>query len=163
MKYVWKQEVPLPQQRLLLCIHVRGGHQRPTQAYRPQIFYYLILSNENQQSMPILVSGNATREPIPSPGQRRVVDTVSRGVHWGSSHEGSGRHPRQHGGACFRAAGRFALILRCLLLIFLVFLIASGRFETILLLWVLGATQVVIIYWNFAILFSPRDEGSSIL
>ena len=33
--------------------------------------------------------------------------------HWGSSHEGSGRHPRQHGGACFRAAGRFALILRC--------------------------------------------------
>ena len=36
--------------------------------------------NENQQSMPILVSGNATREQIPSPGQRRVVDTVSRGV-----------------------------------------------------------------------------------
>ena len=44
VKYVGKQEVPLPQQRLLLCIHVRGGHQRPTQAYRPQIFYYLILS-----------------------------------------------------------------------------------------------------------------------
>ena len=42
VKYVWKQEVPLPQQRLLLCIHVRGGHQRPTQAYRPQIFYYLL-------------------------------------------------------------------------------------------------------------------------
>ena len=36
--------------------------------------------NENQQSMPILVSGNATREQIPSPGQRRVVDIVSRGV-----------------------------------------------------------------------------------
>ena len=36
--------------------------------------------NENQQSMPILVSGNTTREQIPSPGQRRVVDTVSRGV-----------------------------------------------------------------------------------
>ena len=36
--------------------------------------------NENQQFMPILVSGNATREQIPSPGQRRVVDTVSRGV-----------------------------------------------------------------------------------
>ena len=36
--------------------------------------------NGNQQSMPILVSGNATREQIPSPGQRRVVDTVSRGV-----------------------------------------------------------------------------------
>ena len=36
--------------------------------------------NENQQSMPILVSGKATREQIPSPGQRRVVDTVSRGV-----------------------------------------------------------------------------------
>ena len=36
--------------------------------------------NENQQSMPILVSGNATREQIPSPGQCRVVDTVSRGV-----------------------------------------------------------------------------------
>ena len=36
--------------------------------------------NENQQSMPILVSGNATREQIPNPGQRRVVDTVSRGV-----------------------------------------------------------------------------------
>ena len=36
--------------------------------------------NENQQSMPILVSGNATREQIPIPGQRRVVDTVSRGV-----------------------------------------------------------------------------------
>ena len=36
--------------------------------------------NENQQSMPILVSGNATREQIPSPGQRRVVDSVSRGV-----------------------------------------------------------------------------------
>ena len=36
--------------------------------------------NENQQSMPILVSGNATREQIPGPGQRRVVDTVSRGV-----------------------------------------------------------------------------------
>ena len=34
-------------------------------------------------------------------------------MHWGSSHEGSGRHPRQHGGGCFRAAGRFALILRC--------------------------------------------------
>ena len=30
--------------------------------------------------MPILVSGNATREQIPSPGQRRVVDSVSRGV-----------------------------------------------------------------------------------
>ena len=42
VKYVWKQEVPLPQQRLLLCIYVRGGHQRPTQAYRPQIFYYLL-------------------------------------------------------------------------------------------------------------------------
>ena len=36
--------------------------------------------NENQQSMPILVSGNTTREQISSPGQRRVVDTVSRGV-----------------------------------------------------------------------------------
>ena len=36
--------------------------------------------NGNQQSMPILASGNATREQIPSPGQRRVVDTVSRGV-----------------------------------------------------------------------------------
>ena len=36
--------------------------------------------NGNQQSMPILVSGNATREQIPSPGRRRVVDTVSRGV-----------------------------------------------------------------------------------
>ena len=37
--------------------------------------------NENQQSMPILVSGNATREQINlSPGRRRVVDTVSRGV-----------------------------------------------------------------------------------
>ena len=36
--------------------------------------------NENQQSMPILVSGNTAREQIPSPGQRRVVDTVSRGV-----------------------------------------------------------------------------------
>ena len=30
--------------------------------------------------MPILVSGNATREQILSPGQRRVVDNVSRGV-----------------------------------------------------------------------------------
>ena len=39
-----------------------------------------VYPNENQQSMPILVSGNATREQIPSPGQRRVVDTVSRGV-----------------------------------------------------------------------------------
>ena len=33
--------------------------------------------------------------------------------HWGSSHEGSGRHPRQHGGTCFRVAGRIGLILRC--------------------------------------------------
>ena len=39
-----------------------------------------VYPNENQQSMPILVSGNATREQIPSPGQRRVVDIVSRGV-----------------------------------------------------------------------------------
>ena len=30
--------------------------------------------------MPILVSGNATREQIPSPGQCRVLDIVSRGV-----------------------------------------------------------------------------------
>ena len=30
--------------------------------------------------MPILVSGNATREQIPSPGQLRVVHIVSRGV-----------------------------------------------------------------------------------
>ena len=36
--------------------------------------------NENQQSPPILVSGNAAGEQIPSPGQRRVVDIVSRGV-----------------------------------------------------------------------------------
>ena len=36
--------------------------------------------NQNQQCMPILVSGNATREQIPSPGQCRVVDIVSRGV-----------------------------------------------------------------------------------
>ena len=36
--------------------------------------------NENQQSTPILVSGNAAGEQIPSPGQRRVVDIVSRGV-----------------------------------------------------------------------------------
>ena len=49
VKYVWKQEVPLPQQRLLLCIHVRGGHQRPTQAYRPQIFYYLLSYLYNQR------------------------------------------------------------------------------------------------------------------
>ena len=39
-----------------------------------------LYQNENEQSMPILVSGNATREQIPSPGQRRVVDSVSRGV-----------------------------------------------------------------------------------
>ena len=36
--------------------------------------------NENQQSTSILVSGNAAGEQIPSPGQRRVVDIVSRGV-----------------------------------------------------------------------------------
>ena len=36
--------------------------------------------NENQQSTPILVSGNAAGEQIPSPGQRRVLDIVSRGV-----------------------------------------------------------------------------------
>ena len=36
--------------------------------------------NENQQSTPILVSGNAAGEQIPSPGQRWVVDIVSRGV-----------------------------------------------------------------------------------
>ena len=34
--------------------------------------------NENQQSMPILVSGNATREQIPSPGQRRVHRNPTR-------------------------------------------------------------------------------------
>ena len=36
--------------------------------------------NENQQSTPILVSGNAAGEQIPRPGQHRVVDIVSRGV-----------------------------------------------------------------------------------
>ena len=36
--------------------------------------------NENQKSTPILVSGNAVGEQIPSPGERRVVDIVSRGV-----------------------------------------------------------------------------------
>ena len=36
--------------------------------------------NENQQSTPILVAGNAAGEQIPSPGQRRVLDIVSRGV-----------------------------------------------------------------------------------
>ena len=36
--------------------------------------------NENQQSTPILVSGNAAGVQNPSPGQRRVVDIVSRGV-----------------------------------------------------------------------------------
>ena len=36
--------------------------------------------NENQQSTPILVSGNAAGEQTPRPGQRRVVDIVSRGV-----------------------------------------------------------------------------------
>ena len=44
--------------------------------------------------------------------RRRKWDTAGltgAHQHWGSSHEGSGRHPRQHGGACFRAAGRFAL------------------------------------------------------
>ena len=42
-----------------------------------------------------------------------LINEMSLQYHWESSHEGSGRHPRQHGGACFRAAGRFSLILRC--------------------------------------------------
>ena len=36
--------------------------------------------NENQQSTPILVSGNASGEQTPSPGQRVVDMVVSRGV-----------------------------------------------------------------------------------
>ena len=57
VKYVWKQEVPLPQQRLLLCIHVRGGHQRPTQAYRPQIFYYLLSMTIANDILEVSVEG----------------------------------------------------------------------------------------------------------
>ena len=34
-------------------------------------------------------------------------------IDWGSPNEGSDRHPRKHGGACFYAAGRLASILRC--------------------------------------------------
>ena len=34
-------------------------------------------------------------------------DTIGPHYHWGSSHEGSGRHPRQHGGGRGRRFGKF--------------------------------------------------------
>ena len=35
------------------------------------------------------------------------TDTIGPHYHWGSSHEGSGRHPRQHGGGRGRRFGKF--------------------------------------------------------
>ena len=36
-----------------------------------------------------------------------ILQSYSKPSHWGSSHEGSGRHPRQHGGGRGRRFGKF--------------------------------------------------------